>query len=47
MSDDQTTNEQPSMEDLDSKADTRAIIIVFVTAVLIAVHALSGFTFDF
>lgn len=45
MTDEQ--NNQLSEEELDSKADTWAIIVVFVTAVLMAVHFVSGFTFDF
>ena len=36
-----------SEEDLDSKADTKAILIMFVTAVFMAMHFVSGFTFDF
>ena len=31
----------------DNKADAWAIAIVFVTAVVMAVHFVSGFTFDF
>ena len=45
MTDEQTND--LSEEELDSKADAKAIIIVFVTAVLMAVHFVSGFTFDF
>lgn len=46
MSDEQTpvpTDEQKA----DNKADVRAIAVVFVMLVLMAVHFISGFTFDF
>lgn len=36
-----------SEEAQDSAADTRAILIIFGTAVLMAMHFVSGFTFDF
>lgn len=47
MSDEQVSEPTESVEELDAKADTRVILIVFATAILFAVHALSGFTFDF
>ena len=31
----------------DAKADARAVIIVFCAAIVMAVHFVSGFTFDF
>ncbi len=31
----------------DSKADAWAVVIVFVTAVVMMVHFVSGFSFDF
>ncbi|MEM9623983.1 MAG: hypothetical protein AAF993_20250 [Pseudomonadota bacterium] len=31
----------------DSRADTKAILIIFITAVVFAVHYVSGFSFDF
>ena len=46
MSDEQD-NKTTSEAELDTKADTKAILIVFVAAVLMAMHLISGFTFDF
>ena len=46
MSDEQ--NQAPTSEQqADSKADIRAIAVVFAMLVLMAVHFVSGFTFDF
>jgi len=46
MSDDQTS--APEAKDPgDSKADIKALIIVFTALVAMAVHFISGFTFDF
>ncbi len=41
--------DQPQSEDAggDLKADVRAILVMFSAAVLMAVHFVSGFTFDF
>ena len=44
---DEQKDDSMSEAQLDSKADTWAILIVFVTAVLMAMHFVSGFTFDF
>ena len=47
MSDEQSKPVTETEEELDSKADTKVILVVFVTAVLMAVHYASGFSFDF
>ena len=47
MSDEQLKPVTESEEELDTKADTKVILIVFATAVLMAVHFASGFSFDF
>lgn len=45
------TEEQASpteqSDDADTTADTKAIIVMFIAAVLMAVHFISGFNFDF
>ena len=33
--------------DADTLADAKVVIIVFATAVVMAIHFVSGFTFDF
>ncbi len=43
MSDEQAKSER----DEDTKADVKAIVIVFITAIVMAMHFVSGFTFDF
>lgn len=40
-------SELSAEEAADTAADTRAILIIFGTLVLMAVHFISGFTFDF
>lgn len=47
MSDEQSKPVTESEEDLDTRADTKVILIIFTTAVLMAVHFVSGFSFDF
>ncbi|XOV81824.1 MAG: hypothetical protein ACFHXK_13210 [bacterium] len=47
MSDEQTSEPQHTDSHDDTKADTKAIIIMFVAAIFMAVHFISGFTFDF
>lgn len=42
---DESDNDQ--MEREDTAADTKVVIIVFVTAVVLAIHLISGFSFDF
>jgi hypothetical protein len=46
MSDEQSAP-KPSKDPEDSKADVRVIVVIFFTALLMAVHFISGFTFDF
>ena len=46
MSDEQSSA-QVSKDPEDSKADLRVIVVIFCTALLMAVHFISGFTFDF
>ena len=41
----ENTQRPPSHDD--SKADAVAIAVIFVAAVLMAAHLISGFTFDF
>lgn len=36
-----------SEEQADASADRKAILVIFVTAVLMALHFVSGFSFDF
>ena len=43
----QQASEVESPESQDAKADARAVIIVFCAAIVMAVHFVSGFTFDF
>ena len=38
---------QNNVEAEDSKADLKAVLIVFTTLVVMAVHFVSGFSFDF
>ena len=45
---DQPQQQQPSSQsNEDSKADAQVIVVIFVTALLMALHFVSGFTFDF
>ena len=44
------TNTAPATEvekDSDTAADVKAILIIFGAAVVLAMHMVSGFTFDF
>lgn len=41
------TSDSNSEEQQDAKADMWAIIIIFTTVVIMAMHFVSGFTFDF
>ena len=34
-------------DDSDSKADLKSVGVIFIAAILMAVHFVSGFTFDF
>ncbi len=43
----ETTNSADSEGAADNKADLRAVVIVFCAAVAMAIHFVSGFTFDF
>jgi hypothetical protein len=43
----QQASEADTPESQDSKADARAVTIVFCAAILMAMHFVSGFTFDF
>ncbi len=47
MSDEQVSQPQDVENTEDTRADTKAIIVMFVAATLMAVHFISGFTFDF
>jgi hypothetical protein len=47
MSDEQVSEPQNTDNSDDTRADTKAIIVMFVAAILMAVHFISGFTFDF
>ena len=38
---------EASEEELDQRADLKVVLIVFTTAVIMAVHFISGFTVDF
>ncbi len=44
---DETSNTGQDEIQADAKADRWAIVIMFTAAVLMAVHFISGFTFDF
>ena len=46
MSDTQN-HEVDSQDDQDSKTDAWAVMIVFAAAIFMAIHFVSGFTFDF
>ena len=46
MSDEQTP-EVESQAQIDAKTDMWAVVIIFTTVVLMAMHFVSGFTFDF
>jgi len=46
MSDPQAS-QTDSQDNADSRADVRAMLVIFAAAVLMAVHFASGFTFDF
>lgn len=45
--DSQTVEEVSDEASPDTKADVWAILIIFTTAVVLAMHSISGFTFDF
>ena len=51
MSDEQVSQSPETVQDAvnseDTRADTKAIIVMFVAATFMAVHYISGFTFDF
>ena len=47
MSDEQVSQPQDVDNTEDTRADTKAIIVMFVAAIFMAVHFISGFTFDF
>jgi hypothetical protein len=47
MSDEQVSQPQNVENKEDTRADTKAIIVMFVAAIFMAVHFISGFTFDF
>jgi hypothetical protein len=47
MSDEQVSQPQDVENTEDTRADTKAIIVMFVAATFMAVHFISGFTFDF
>ncbi len=47
QTDNNTQNPAGDEADNDARADRKAILVMFVTAVLMAVHFVSGFTFDF
>jgi len=47
MSDEKVSEPQNADNSDDTRADTKAIIVMFVAAILMAVHFISGFTFDF
>ncbi|MCR9258261.1 MAG: hypothetical protein NXH95_00940 [Pseudomonadaceae bacterium] len=47
MSDEQISESQTADNSDDTRADTKAIIVIFVAAIFMAVHFISGFTFDF
>lgn len=36
-----------TQQDADTSADVRVVLVVFSAAVLLAMHVVSGFTFDF
>ena len=40
-------NQQEQVEQADSSADVKAILVIFTAVVLLAIHAVSGFSFDF
>jgi hypothetical protein len=46
MTDEQVSPSEQS-NDADTRADTKAIIVMFVAALFMAVHYISGFNFDF
>lgn len=40
-------NKQEQMEQADSSADVKAILVIFTAVILLAIHTVSGFSFDF
>ena len=40
-------NKQEQIEQADSSADVKAILVIFTAVILLAVHTVSGFSFDF
>ncbi len=46
MTEEQVSPSEQS-NDADTRADTKAIIVMFVAALFMAVHYISGFNFDF